>query len=498
MAQNSGSPLSRRSLFKVGGAVAGAVGTLSMLEKLAWIPERVALADATATAFPDVQFDIGAFTQPARTFDNVTVAMPPVNTTFLTASLARGPSKADQGRMENALRTIEANYPYSAGGVMTHVSYSNTYFNRLPAAVVNANMPRTLSGNQPVLKPAVAGPTDVAPGNRVMELRRAEFNVPVRIETNDILFTIRGDDSSFVADVVRWLSGSNVLKGNPVASPRFDAGMTATSSRSHFIQEGLPHKIASNNGLPFTNFMNPFSPMWMGFADQQVNASSAPAEVTFLGANGIKLTNATAGSYFDRGSMQHLSHVLLDLQQFFLDGNEPDDPEADHREPFEERVQYMFESPPQVAQNEADPFSNGGGPTNLGTIGAFLPNVFRGANYAQQSAQQFDRIGHISQLHRSGRTSDGRPIHLRIDGPGFNTMDTTTGRNTPTLEFSGFFTSADFFADLRRNQGSVDLLQQFSLPEEDHGLERFITTTRRQNYLIPPRRHRSFPLIELT
>jgi len=31
-----------------------------------------------------------------------------------------------------------------------------------------------------------------------------------------------------------------------------------------------------------------------------------------------------------------------------------------------------------------------------------------------------------------------------------------------------------------------------------NGLERFITATRRQNFLIPPRRNRAFPLVELT
>jgi hypothetical protein len=31
-----------------------------------------------------------------------------------------------------------------------------------------------------------------------------------------------------------------------------------------------------------------------------------------------------------------------------------------------------------------------------------------------------------------------------------------------------------------------------------NGLERFITAARRQNYPIPPRRHRAFPLAELT
>jgi hypothetical protein len=32
----------------------------------------------------------------------------------------------------------------------------------------------------------------------------------------------------------------------------------------------------------------------------------------------------------------------------------------------------------------------------------------------------------------------------------------------------------------------------------DNGLERFLTATRRQNFLVPPRRHRAFPLIELS
>jgi hypothetical protein len=502
MAPLKGKPVPRRTLFKATGVLAGAIGTLAMMEELAIVPERIAWADPEATAFPDVQFDLGPFMPPAQTIDGVAMAFPPVHTTFLTARLARGPSKTDQTRMENALRTIEANYPYSPGGVFTHVSYSVDYFNRLPASLVSAAMPLSISfgglpANQPALKRAVVGPSDVAPGNHVFALRRQEFNVPVRLENNDILFTIRGDNPSFVGDVVNWLSGSNRLRGQAIASPVFDAGMTITSSRAMFVQPGLPRNIASRNGLSFASFVNPASAMWMGFDDQQVNASAPAQDVTFVGGHGIKLTNSQAGRYFDNGSIQHLSHVLLDLRQFYVDGTPPENPGDDVREPFDERLQYMFEAPPQV-QPDADPFTDGGGPRNLGQRGAVLPNVFRGADYAVKSAQQFARIGHVSALHRSGRTAGGLPIHQRIDGPGFDAMDTTTGRNTAKLQFSGFFPTSDFFALLRRNVAAVDLLQQFNLDEEDHGLERFITATRRQNFLIPPRRHRAFPLIELT
>jgi hypothetical protein len=493
-----GRPVSRRTLLRTGGAITGALGTLAVLQDFAIIPERVAWADeATATAFPDVQFDLAPFMPPAVTYDGVPVSMPPVHTVFLTAQLARTPSKADRSRMESALRAIESSYAYSPSGVFTHVAYSDNYFNRLPASLVSANMPRTLAGNQPVLKRAVPGPTDVAPGSHKMTLRRPEFDVSVRMESNDLLFTVRGDDPDHVADVVGWLSGSNKLAGKSLASPRFDAGMTITSSRSMFIQIGLPRAIANTAKLSFATFVNPHSPMWMGFADQQVDASAPAQDVTFVGGGGIKLSNATPGSYFDNGAIQHLSHVLMDLEQFYVNGKSTDEG-PDVREPFGERLQYMLEAPAQVQENPSDPFTNGGGPANLSMLGAVLPTVYRGAGYAETSAAQFARIGHTSALHRSGRTSDGRPIHLRIDGPGFDAMDTTTGRNTPKLQFSGFFPSADFFATLRANQGSVDLLTKYNLQEDDHGLERFITATRRQNFLIPPRRNRSFPLIDLT
>ncbi|MEC3980458.1 DUF7405 family protein [Amycolatopsis sp. H20-H5] len=490
-------PVSRRKAMHRGGAILGVLAatvSLELFDEFARVPYRLAWATA---AFPDVQFDLSAFVPPASTVDGVAVSLPPVFTGFVTARLDRLPTKADQGRMENALASIEANYPYTPAGVFTHVAYSDNYFARLPRTVVTAHMPRTLDGGQPVLKRAVAGPTDVAPGSRTLALRRPEFAVPLRLENNDILFTVRADNADHVNDVVKWLAGSNQLAGRQIGSPRFDAGMTFTSTRAMFVQVGLPRSIADRERLPFASFVNPFAPMWMGFADQQVDASAPAPDVTFAGAHGIKLTTAEAGDYFDNGAIQHLSHVLLDLQQFYLDGDNQDEPAADHREQFSERVQYMFQSPPSAEQDPQDPYRDGGGPRGTDSRGGILPNVFRGADYARSSAQQFGRVGHVSALHRSGRTADGRPVHLRIDGPGFDAMDTTSGHNAPKLQFSGFFPSADFFEDLRRNQASIDLLDEFALDEEEHGLERFITTTRRQNFLMPPRRHRAFPLVEL-
>ncbi|HEY7199930.1 MAG TPA: hypothetical protein VIC57_06955, partial [Candidatus Dormibacteraeota bacterium] len=58
--------------------------------------------------------------------------------------------------------------------------------------------------------------------------------------------------------------------------------------------------------------------------------------------------------------------------------------------------------------------------------------------------------------------------------------------------------TAEFFRVMRVNAAALDLQAQFlGNDDEDNGLERFITATRRQNFLVPPRVHRSFPLREL-
>jgi len=148
---------------------------------------------------------------------------------------------------------------------------------------------------------------------------------------------------------------------------------------------------------------------------------------------------------------------------------------------------------------------------------AFLPNEFRGIGYASRTAQgigtEIDtatgqperRIGHLSALQRSSRDGQGLPLHQRLDGPGFDTFDMNragvparfNGRSQPKLQFSVFVPSAVFFETMRRNQASLDLQNRFNVDEDENGLERFITSTRRQNFLVPPRRHRSFPLVEL-
>jgi hypothetical protein len=340
-----------------------------------------------------------------------------------------------------------------------------------------------------------------------------------------MLFHFRSDSMVNLAAVPLWLQGSNNLNGVGVPSPNFNGLFSFQTPRIQFVQVGLPRKMAEQYGFEFAPRINPDSSMAMGFVDQQTNAAGPPEIVTFVGNSSAKLTNAVAGNYFDNGSIAHFSHVIEDLYQFYnLPGQDVNRPDG---EPFTERCQYMFRSNQLGTSNgipaagNTDQFTNGGGP-------AFINNVFQGTNAAllaaQDSAGQFTptnqslsatftgepRIGHEEALQQVSRASDGTPLHIRADGPGLDGMDVPAFTTYPgqtsfpagsaqfKLQFLMYIPTADLFTQMRTAAAAQQFQQQFlGGDDDDNGLERFITATRRQNFLVPPRRHRSFPLVEL-
>jgi hypothetical protein len=517
--------VSRRDVLRFGAL--GAAGTaLGLLRFSARTPIR--LAADTPPSLPDIQHDIADFLAPVDTIDGIPFRFGPVFTKFVTAGLSRTPTRDDQRVLADALAAIEGGYRFAADGAFTFVSYGLPYFRLLPEGVAAAYVPQLVDQPRFALEEAIPSPTDLTFGFRRVVKER--FNVPVTIESNALLFTIRSDNLSTADDIDAWLRGSNTLAGRKLASPAFKGLIRFNPARVMFTQRGMPRRVADRAGLAYANRIHPDSPMWMGFADQQVAGSGPAAVTTFQGNSSAHLTTAKAGDYFDNASIQHLSHVILDLEQFYL-GNQrerppglgprppiaggPAGPGGPHTaagggageqnggnndesgpEPFIERVQYMFRSTPPPSTGFADQFTDGGGPT-------FLPNDFLGPDDAARGAQGIGtpqgrhRLGHLSALQRSSRAADGTAVHIRMDGPGFDALDVPGGATQPKLHFSIFVPTADFFAQMRNNQASVDLARANRVPEDDQGIERFLTATRRQNFLVPPRRHRAFPLTEL-
>jgi hypothetical protein len=555
--------LSRRSMLKWGAATTVLLSQAALLEQVLIAPAR----PAYAASFTDIQFDLGQFMPPntyagVNTYNDgagpVTASFGPIFTLFAPIQLTRTPTTADQVTLANALAEIEANFDPSPSGLLIFsVSYGLPYFNRLPASLVAANMPRlTQNTTRWVLENAVPGPTDVVNGvvqgtNNPPPKQR--FNLNVVLEQNDMLLQMRSDSMANLTSALLWLQGSNNLHGQVIASPNFNGLLNFQTPRVQFMQPGMPRSVADQAAAANPNFyefhtrINPDSSMVMGFVDQQAN-SSAPnkATVTFVGdpgnVNTQGFTTAKAGDYFDNGSIAHFSHDIDDLYQFYQ--TPAQDPTGGGGEPFTERVQYMFRSNQTGSgyfglpcQPNTDEFTNGGGP-------AFVTNVFQGTGGAQLGAIAKDgkatsqtnsdpsatftgeqRLGHEVCLQRSSRAADGTPLHIRMDGPGFDGMDVPAFQTHPDmpsisvpvpagtsqfkLQFLIMVPTSEFFRQMRVNQASQDLFAQFGQPNDpsgisggvqfsDNGLERFITATRRQNLMAPPRRHRAFPLLELT
>src|SRR5437867_9892884 len=318
--------LSRRSVLKLTDF--GLAATTLDAVGNAWVPKR--LLQSAPANLPTIQFDIGDFVAPAQTIDGIKFRFGPVFTSLITGRLTRKPELNDQRVLADALTTIEGAYRFSPEGVFTFVSYGHPYFRRLPRALVSEHMPRLRSiGGRFALEEAVPSPTDVTKRNP--SVSKTTFNVPVAIERNDILLTMRSDTLAPLLDVFNWLNGTDWLNGNFVAAPAFNGLFEFTSKRLMFAQRGLPRKVAEAHQLPFAGRIHPQSPMWMGFADQQTKGSGPASIVTFQGNGEARFTNTQAGDYFVNGSIQHLSHVILDLAAWY-------------DETYSERVQYMFRS----------------------------------------------------------------------------------------------------------------------------------------------------------
>jgi hypothetical protein len=382
-------------------------------------PLRAALAPRP---LPDIQFDVGRFIGPARAIDGVVVRFPPVFTSFVTLALTRRPTRADRVRFAAALERLERRYAFAPSGVMAMVAYGVPYFARL----ARAPLPRRRDG-RPVLEEAVPAPTD-PPG--------------VRIERNDMLLVLRSDVASNLEAALRIL--------------RLPGLMRVTSRRLMFQQPGLPRTVAERHELPYAASIDARSPMWMGFADQQVGASADPEAVTFAGGE----TTARPGDRFDNGAILHLSHLIEDLAAFYA-------------QPFGERVQRVFRSnPPPAGQ-------------------VYIENAFRDPDDARRAVAETGRLGHLAAVQRFSRSRDGTPLHIRLDGAGLDALDVPDGSLQPKLHFALLTDSAERFARMRRGQAAQDL----GVAPERNGIERFVRATRRQNFLVPPRRHRAFPLI---
>jgi hypothetical protein len=466
--------LTRRQLL--GGAAAGALGAAGIYElvdQLTESPER-----APAGTLPAEQHLLAGM----KTIEHegVEVIEPPLHHQVVTAKLRVEARRADlqdaQEQLDQALRGLESRYEVSPAGLAVTVAWGVPYFRRYVPALAAQHLPidrrasRTGEAPVPALLDAVRFPSDPA---------------ATILEDNDVAILIRSDDRQHVAD------GAEALFD--------DAGdlFELTSIRKGFQGGGfggatsLPKAMATAAGVPGADLIPDTAQLFLGFTSTQTHTQGQSAIANF---ETLGLVDMRDG-YFRGGTNLHLSHIFENLEAWYLD--------FDYRERVDTTFRPQLEAK-EGAQTLPQPPRDAAGERDVRTDFRRFGAIGHGASIQPTSRLQMDVRGADGRLYRKGSAIPLRADFNTLDNPFFWTTDPKRDRfnDQPAagVHFLTFNPSSD---DFRRNRLGMDgvfpdgtrlPIQQRS---RGQGLNSVLRTTHRQNYLVPPRSRRSFPLVEL-
>jgi hypothetical protein len=466
--------LTRRQLL--GGAAAGALGAAGIYElvdQLTESPQR-----APAGTLPVEQHLLAGM----KTIEHegVEVIEPPLHHQVVTAKLRVEARRSDlqeaQETLEQALRGLESRYEVTPAGLAVTVAWGLPYFRRHVAGLAPMHLPidrrasRSREAPVPAVLDAVRFPSD--PADTILE-------------DNDVAILIRSDDRRHVADGAKALFGE--------AGDLFEL----TSVRKGFQGGGfggatsLPKAMATAAGVSGADLIPDTAQLFLGFTSTQTHTQGQSAIANF---ETLGLVDVRDG-YFRGGTNLHLSHIFEDLEAWYLDFD------------FRERVDTTFrprlkakDGAQTLPQRPQDAAGEGDVTTDFRRFGA----IGHGASIQPTSRLQMDVRGADGRLYRKGSAIPLRADFNTLDNPFFWTVhpkrDGFEERPAAGVHFLTFNPSSD---DFRRNRLAMDgvFLDGTRLPlqarSRGQGLNSVLRTTHRQNFLVPPRARRSFPLVEL-
>jgi len=455
---------------RVGGAVLGAP-FLSLLDGIAF--PRPAVAQT-----PPLEQHIDPGLRIA-TDNGVEIVVPALYHEVLTARLTVAPGRsllAARDELRLALEHIEDGHVVGPNGLLVTVGWGLPYFRRylprlrdgrrFPAYLpVDYQASRNHGRRVPVLADAVTFPSD--PDGTVLE-------------NNDVVVMLRSDVRSHVTTARERLLAR--MKG--VLEP--------TSIRAGFVGGGLPKRLATAAGIPGADSIPDDAQLFLGFTSTQRTALGPTRIANLESLRGV--TDQWPNGYFRHGTVMHLSHLFEDLEDWY-------------------RGDYLFRTwaafrpgiaPPEgtqtipedasVVQTEQEVLD---GFVNMGIIG-------HSASLQPVSRLPSPHVDNYGERYAAGTALVQRADFNTLDNPFGWTSDKRADRWKPDpaagLHFVSFTATASIFEHVRRAMdGHYPDRHSPGLPphDEELGFNSVLQTTHRQNFLVPPRARRSFPLAEL-
>jgi hypothetical protein len=494
MPRDSGG-FTRRSFLKRAGIVSvgtiAARGIYDLLDEMAGTPARAAAAGATVRRRQE-QYLVDSV---EVILDNgVTCAIPPVHNDVITAKLAHGRSwtvgalKNAQTRLENALALVEKPYPSTAAGLTMVVGWGLPFF--------RTYLPVGLQSKLPVDK-ALSAQTGTTQYAVLDAIRFPSDPADVLLEENHVMFKIRSDSS----DILRNVEGA--LFDNPNSSAYIGDLFDLTSKRIGFLGRGfnatnmsVGKQLALAAGVPGADQIPDRAQLMLGFTSTQTGALGPDNIPSFETLPGV--TDQFPSGYFAAGCAMHLSHLFEDLQLWYSSD-------------YASRVGKMFSQYATVPP-DASTVTLPNGPGEVVTKTQLLAEAGTGRVGHNSPLQQATRLGadvvdNYGRLRKKGTAVPLREDFNTIDNPFAWTSDPARDRPGDSaaagLHFVAFVPASSKFHAARlamdgRLPDHTDLSQApYSVTNDNTGINAAIKATHRQNYLIPPRAHRSFPLVEL-
>ena len=467
--------LTRRRLL--GGAAAAALagtGVYGLVDLLSGSPKR-----SPAPSVPPEQHVLDGL---EVVVDNgVEVLVPPLHHQVVTATLRVGETpqalRDAQGELDNALRRLDARFGQTPGGLGVTVAWGLPYFRRYVPGQAQRLLPRDLRATEALGRPI-----------RVLEdaIRFPSDPPDAILEENDVAVLFRSDSLERIA------AGSQAVFRN------LDGLFRITSVRKGFAGGGfaggqsLPKRMALAARVPGADLIPETSELFFGFTSTQ-KAGLGPRLIANLETLGY--ADVGPDHYFASGTHMHLSHLNEDLEAWYLN--------FDHRERVDTTFRPGLEVPygTQTVRQEPEDVAT---PDQIESDFKRIRRIGHASAIQPTSRLALEVVGPDGTVYPKGTAVPHRADFNTLDNPFFWSANPERDRMSDLpaagLHFVVFNPTSD---DFRRNRLAMDgvfpdgTVMPFEPRSRGQGFNAVLRTTHRQNFLVPPRAHRSFPLAEL-
>jgi hypothetical protein len=346
------------------------------------------------------------------------------------------------------------------------VAYGRPYFDRLVPDAAAKLLPHDRRANASVL---------------IAEQRFPSDPPQTRLESNELAILLRSDVRAHIDDAVGRLRSSKLLQFTSIRRGFAGGGFEGAQS--------LPKQLALAAGIPGADLIPDTAELFLGFTSTQ-KAGMGPGPIANFETLGY--VDFRGSDYFHQGTHMHLSHIREDVEAWYINFE------------FDERVATAFR-PNLIVKQDTQTVPQG--PAHVST----------GADVHRQFTQS-GRIGHSASIQTTSRLDrdtvgvdgtvfpKGTAIPVRAD---FNTLDNPFHWSESTDEIGAEPAAGVHFVvfnptgdDFRRNRLAMDgHLPDGTIPfaprAREQGFNSVLSTTHRQNFVVPPKRHRALPLAEV-